>query len=63
MEEEGTADGIDEVTTTTVETATNAVYYDLQGRRVDHPVRGIYIVNGKKVIIKQGGKQNEKDKI
>ncbi len=52
MEEEGTADGIDEVTTTTVETATNAVYYDLQGRRVDHPVRGIYIVNGKKVIIK-----------
>ncbi|ELX68512.1 hypothetical protein HMPREF0662_00263 [Prevotella nigrescens F0103] len=52
MEEEGTADGIDEVTTATVETATNAVYYDLQGRRVDHPVRGIYIVNGKKVIIK-----------
>lgn len=51
MEEEGTADGIDEVTTATVETATNAVYYDLQGRRVDHPVRGIYIVNGKKVII------------
>ena len=52
MEEEGTVDGIDEVTTATVETATNAVYYDLQGRRVDHPVRGIYIVNGKKVIIK-----------
>lgn len=52
MEEEGTADGIDEVTTATVETATNAVYYDLQGSRVDHPVRGIYIVNGKKVIIK-----------
>ena len=52
MEEERTADGIDEVTTATVETATNAVYYDLQGRRVDHPVRGIYIVNGKKVIIK-----------
>lgn len=52
MEEEGTADGIDEVTTATVETATNAVYYDLQGRRIDHPVRGIYIVNGKKVIIK-----------
>ena len=52
MEEEGTADGIEEVTTATVETATNAVYYDLQGRRVDHPVRGIYIVNGKKVIIK-----------
>ena len=52
MEEEGTVNGIDEVTTTTVETDANAVYYDLQGRRVDHPVRGIYIVNGKKVIIK-----------
>ncbi|BAR96211.1 hypothetical protein PI172_1483 [Prevotella intermedia] len=52
MEEEGTVNGIDEVTATTVETDANAVYYDLQGRRVDHPVRGIYIVNGKKVIIK-----------
>ncbi|OWP34220.1 hypothetical protein CBG55_00115 [Prevotella intermedia] len=52
MEEEGTVNGIDEVTTTTVEIDANAVYYDLQGRRVDHPVRGIYIVNGKKVIIK-----------
>ena len=28
------------------------VYYDLQGRRVDHPTKGIYICNGKKVIIK-----------
>ena len=52
MEEEGTVNGIDEVTETTVETDANAVYYDLQGRRVDHPVRGVYIVNGKKVIIK-----------
>lgn len=52
MEDEGTVNGIDEVTATTVETDANAVYYDLQGRRVDHPVRGIYIVNGKKVIIK-----------
>ena len=52
MEDEGIVNGIDEVTTTTVEIDANAVYYDLQGRRVDHPVRGIYIVNGKKVIIK-----------
>ena len=52
MEEEGTVNGIDEVTATTVETDANAVYYDLQGRRIDHPVRGFYIVNGKKVIIK-----------
>ena len=26
------------------------VIYDLQGRRVTHPTRGIYIVNGKKII-------------
>ena len=30
----------------------NGVYYDLQGRRVENPTRGIYIVNGKKVVIK-----------
>ena len=29
----------------------NAVY-DLQGRRVAQPTKGLYIVNGKKVIIK-----------
>ena len=27
-------------------------YYDLQGRRVAHPTKGLYIVNGKKVVIK-----------
>ena len=27
-------------------------FYDLQGRRVDNPTKGIYIVNGKKIIIK-----------
>lgn len=27
------------------------VIYDLSGRRVSHPVRGLYIVNGKKVLI------------
>ena len=30
----------------------NNIYYDLQGRRVLYPQKGIYIVNGKKVIIK-----------
>ena len=30
----------------------DAVVYDLQGRRVDQPTKGLYIVNGKKVIIK-----------
>ena len=32
--------------------AEDGVYYDLQGRRVEHPTRGIYILNGKKVVIK-----------
>ena len=26
--------------------------YDLTGRRVTHPTKGIYIVNGRKVMIK-----------
>ena len=30
----------------------NDVIYDLQGRRVAQPTKGLYIVNGKKVIIK-----------
>ena len=52
MEEEGTVNGINEVTSEAIVTDANAVYYDLQGRRVERPGRGIYIVNGKKVIIK-----------
>ncbi|MBF1577577.1 MAG: hypothetical protein HXO32_03875 [Prevotella sp.] len=32
--------------------AEDGVYYDLQGRRVENPTRGVYIVNGKKVVIK-----------
>jgi hypothetical protein len=30
----------------------NSAYYDLQGRRVDHPTKGLYIVNGRKVLVK-----------
>ena len=30
----------------------NKVIYDLQGRRVQTPAKGLYIVNGKKVVIK-----------
>ena len=30
----------------------NAVIYDLSGRRVEKAVKGIYIINGKKVVIK-----------
>jgi hypothetical protein len=32
--------------------ANGKMYYDLQGRRVAHPSKGVYIVNGKKTIIK-----------
>lgn len=28
------------------------VYYDFSGRRVEHPAKGLYIVNGKKVVVK-----------
>lgn len=45
--------------TTGIETIENSkhstedgVNYDLQGRRVENPTRGVYIVNGKKVVIK-----------
>ena len=45
--------------TTGIETIENSkhstedgFYYDLQGRRVENPTRGVYIVNGKKVVIK-----------
>ena len=32
--------------------AENNTVYDLQGRKVDNPTNGIYIVNGKKVFVK-----------
>lgn len=28
------------------------VFYDLQGRRVEHPVKGVYIVGGHKMVVK-----------
>ena len=50
MENEETTAGVEEIATP--KTNNGAGYYDLQGRRVEKPNRGIYIVNGKKVIIK-----------
>ena len=46
---DGNATGIDSLTS---EEPENAVYYDLQGRRIDKPAKGVYISRGKKVIIK-----------
>lgn len=34
------------------ESTANGQYFDLQGRRVLNPTKGLYIVNGKKVVIK-----------
>jgi hypothetical protein len=28
------------------------VYFDLNGRRVDNPSKGVYVTNGKKIVIK-----------
>ena len=43
--------GIDDVYDNN-DTNRSNLYYDLQGRIVEHPTRGIYIHNGKKVFIK-----------
>ena len=32
--------------------ANTDIIYDLQGRQVENPTKGIYIVNGKKMIVK-----------
>lgn len=50
-------DGDDEttginLTTVNGQQATDGVYYDLSGRRVAQPTKGVFIVNGKKVVIK-----------
>ena len=34
----------------------NAAYYNLQGQRVDNPTKGLYIKNGKKVVIRSATK-------
>ncbi len=47
--EDATTNGISTVEQT-AEPRTDVIY-DLQGRRVKNPVNGIYIVNGKKVVI------------
>lgn len=49
VEDGGETTGIDNVENGT--DMKNAVIYDLTGRRVTSPVKGIYIVNGKKMVI------------
>ena len=45
----GGTTGITGITSTELD---NNAYYDLQGRLVEHPSKGIYLHNGRKVIIK-----------
>lgn len=40
------------ITDTRREAITDNQYYTLDGRRVEHPTKGLYIVNGKKVMVK-----------
>ena len=49
--EDGGTTGIETIESSKHSTE-DGVYYDLQGRRVENPTRGVYIVNGKKVVIK-----------
>jgi hypothetical protein len=48
--DESDVTAISEVTNTNRTNNTNV--YDLQGRKVAQPTKGLYIVNGRKVIIK-----------
>ncbi len=48
----GDTTGINEELRVKSEEFATAQYYDLQGRHVAQPTKGLYIVNGKKVIIK-----------
>jgi hypothetical protein len=47
---DGEATGISEIKT--MRNAENEIFFDLQGRKVAQPAKGLYIVNGKKVVIK-----------
>lgn len=44
----------DDSSVTAVDVASDSrnVYYDLTGRKISNPSKGIYIVNGKKVLVK-----------
>ena len=52
FDDEEEATGISASLTKSEERIVNSTVYDLQGRRVEYPQPGLYIRNGKKVIIK-----------
>ena len=45
-------DGTTDIEASTLNPQRSTEVYDLQGRRVLNPAKGVYIVNGKKVVIK-----------
>lgn len=45
------SDDADGVALPEVSKTTDGYYYDLTGRRVVHPVRGVYISNGRKIVV------------
>lgn len=49
---DGEATGISETVTVNSEKFANAPVYNLNGQRVAQPTRGLYIVNGRKVVVK-----------
>lgn len=49
---DATSTGVDSINAQDSEENADVKVYDLQGRRVANPVKGIYIVNGKKVLMK-----------
>lgn len=52
LSDEQVATGIEATLNADTKTATGNEVYNLNGQRVAHPQKGLYIVNGKKVIIK-----------
>ena len=46
------ADYVDAINSVTFNESVETRIYDLQGRRIQHPTKGIYIINGKKVMVK-----------
>jgi hypothetical protein len=52
FDDEDEATGISASLTNSEERIVNSAVYDLQGRRVEQPQRGLYIRNGKKVVVK-----------
>ncbi len=48
---QGNATSVDNIVVDSDANRNNNIYYDLSGRAVDNPVKGIYIYNGKKVYL------------